>query len=83
MESEVKKVVFLIILLILIVGCSATAESSDGSNDERFNVISSYGYNTYKILKDNQTGCKYLKYIGTQNSVITPLLKSDGTPDCE
>jgi hypothetical protein len=36
-----------------------------------------------KVYKDKNTKCKYLIYDGYREDGITPLLKSDGTPDCK
>nr|BDD45846.1 hypothetical protein 6 [Bacillaceae bacterium] len=35
------------------------------------------------ITTDTQTGCRYLIFDGDRRGGITPLLKSDGTPDCQ
>jgi hypothetical protein len=70
-----KKLLIVGSTLILLAACS----SAQASKKERFTS----GYdNRLNISTDTKTGCKYLIFDWSHQGGITPLLKSDGTPDC-
>lgn len=69
-----KKIYILLIILLLVSACSST----EASREERFTVNDKALY----ITTDKETGCKYLLFDWNRVGGITPLLKSDGTPDC-
>jgi hypothetical protein len=65
------------VLSVLLLSACGTVEAS---KESRFTETDGY----LDITTDKETGCKYL--ISTEHNFgggITPLLKSDGTPDCE
>lgn len=65
---------------MILTGCSTASTGSQESQDKkRFN-----NYNQDLIITtDNKSGCKYIIFSGYNEGGITPLLKADGTPDCE
>ncbi|PAD70591.1 hypothetical protein CHH83_01970 [Bacillus sp. 7586-K] len=70
--SEEMKKGLIIMSSVFVLGSCSSVEA----DDSRFDNSSLY------ISSDNETGCKYLIYEGYKLGGITPLLKSDGTPDC-
>lgn len=80
-----KKMIILLALSSIIL--AACAESQTVTIVENENVRFAGLKGTVSIIKDNETGCKYIREeygSGTSLSIaLTGLLKSDGTPDCE
>jgi uncharacterized protein YceK len=77
-----KKVI--VFFLILLVGCSSA--NIEAEQNKRFNQV--YNQDTLMIFQDEETGCRYLIFMdyisnGAGAGGMTPLLKSDGTPDCK
>ncbi|MGD7047013.1 hypothetical protein FZC83_02095 [Rossellomorea marisflavi] len=67
--------------LFLIASCSlflGACGQVQANQKERF---SSHNH-MLSVSKDSETGCKYLILEWDKRGGITPLLKSDGTPDC-
>lgn len=62
----------IILSSIFVLGACSSVEAGNS----RFDNSSLY------ISRDNETGCKYLIYERYKLGGVTPLLKSDGTPDC-
>ena len=75
-----KKIMLLLVVLVLSA-CSLQVEG-EGKGNERFSTTSTNEFGLY-IVKDKETNCKYLEYSEDRKGGITPLLKSDGTPDCD
>ncbi|SAL71109.1 hypothetical protein AWB69_08550 [Caballeronia udeis] len=74
---------WLLVLLATSVGCSAYAagaESRQATNaySSRFTRETTEDINI-QVETDHETGCRYLI---AENRGITPMLKSNGTPDC-
>lgn len=74
----IKKTLTIISSIVVLSACGTVAESKE---DERFITKDTNNYELYTI-EDSETGCKYLQFEGDREGGITPLLKSDGTPDC-
>lgn len=64
--------------LISLTACGV-AEANQEEKEERFTDYD----NHFMMTTDKETGCKYLIYDWDRGAGITPLLKQDGTPDCE
>jgi hypothetical protein len=74
---------WLFVLLGISVGCSAHAASTESKQaynayPSRFTRETTEDINI-QVETDHETGCRYLI---AENRGITPLLKSNGTPDC-
>ncbi len=74
-----KRVLMVTGVATLLFGCSSTQAAEEG--ESRFTTIYNGGAYGNDIIQDTETKCKYVTY----NSVggITPLLRSDGRPDCD
>jgi hypothetical protein len=68
-----KKALVVIGLASFLLGCSST-QAAD-KNEIRFEFT--YSDPDVYIIKDKETGCKYVKSGG-----IAPLLTKEGKPDC-
>lgn len=72
----------LIILTVFIVLTACGTTSTNAKKESRFTANDRYLF----ISEDTKTGCKYLIYRELHGQSggagITPLLKSDGTADC-
>lgn len=72
-------VLVLSLLSIILVGCMGGGRVKEAQAESRYDRL----YNdNLEISTDNETGCKYIAYLGYNRGGITPLLKIDGTPDC-
>ncbi len=76
-----KKLLFLIIMILLLVGCSQEVTEIPESDNSRFNGVTSM-----TVVIDSETGCKYI-YIDKgllDNRVvaISPLMKNKTEVDC-
>jgi len=74
---------WLLVLLATSVGYSAHAASAESKQAynayaSRFTRETTEDINV-QLETDHETGCRYLV---AENRGITPLLKSNGTPDC-
>lgn len=70
-----KKILVVITGLLIVTACG----SVEADKEDRFSR-----YDTQlKITVDKETDCKYVIWRDYQKGGITPLLKKDGTPDCE
>lgn len=80
----------LLVLSMFLVGCGGVEDRSV-EHEERKQIREElreqekdrFSNSNYYIILDRVTGCKYLEYYNTYGGGVTPLLKSDGTPDCE
>lgn len=75
-----RKLFIILSVFIVLTACGTT--STNAEKETRFTANDRYLF----ITEDKKTGCKYLVYrelIGQgMGAGITPLLKSDGTADC-
>jgi hypothetical protein len=72
-----------LVLILSLLGISLVAcASGEESEIERLNSGERFSHSDMYITTDNKTGCKYLIYKDVNEGGLTPLLKSDGTPDC-
>lgn len=71
----IKKIIVMLVLIMILTACGTATEAGQ---EERF----TYGDWYLSVTEDTTTGCKYILYQEVKGSGITPLLKSDGTPDC-
>jgi predicted nucleic acid-binding protein len=71
-----KKLFAIGITLLFLTSCSSAQANN---NEERF--TNEYNDNLH-ISTDTKTGCKYLIFEASNRGGITPLLNSDGKPDC-
>jgi hypothetical protein len=68
----------MILITSILIGCEQEVnEPVDKS--VRFSGM----HGTITIVTDNETGCRYLRERYGQGVGLTPLLKSDGKPDCQ
>lgn len=72
-----KKILFLLAIIAIITTACGTAEAGKQSR------FTNYSGSHMEISEDTVTGCKYLVYSISNKGGITPLLKSDGTVDCD
>lgn len=74
-----KKAITIFGVTAFLFGCSSTQAAEEG--ESRFITI--YNDRDYgnDIIQDTETNCKYIKYNSAGG--ITPLLRSDGRPDCD
>ena len=70
-----KRLIVVITGLLIVTACG----SVEADKEDRF----SGGDSSINIKTDKETDCKYIIYTGYREDSITPLLKKDGTPDCE
>ncbi|MEK3956062.1 MULTISPECIES: DUF6440 family protein [unclassified Psychrobacillus] len=79
-----KKVFLVSSIIFLLSGCNEEQRVIEVNNYEvRFAGLEG----TVRIVKDNETGCKYIRE-STGNGygstvALTVLMKADGTADCE
>jgi len=75
-----RKILIILTAFIVLTACGTT--STNAGKEPRFTNADGYLF----ITEDTKTGCKYLVFrqMGGQSggAGITPLLKSDGTADC-
>ena len=74
---------WLLVLLAPLVGYSAHAQNAEpkppaNAYSSRFTRETTEDINV-QVETDHETGCRYLI---AESQGITPLLKSNGTPDC-
>lgn len=82
-----KKIILLAIIgfVLLLGACAETEATSTNESEEsgRFTVRDE----RITITEDTVTGCKYIIYDRTSATVggggFTPLMKADGTQDCD
>ncbi len=75
-----KKMLLIVIMGSLLAGCSA--KKIELQQVKRFDVEEKQENDGFYVVKDNESGCRYLLYTSYGSGGITPLLKSDGEPDC-
>lgn len=74
-----KKVLIVLFISVFATACNTTESGKETSEEDRFTKNSHALY----VTTDKETRCKYLVFDWSNKGGITPLLKSDGTPDCE
>ncbi len=74
-----KKMLLIVIMGSMLAGCST--KNDEPQQVDRFDVEQKQKYEFY-VVKDKESGCRYLLYSGRNGGAITPLLKSNGEPDC-
>uniref|UniRef100_A0AB39C785 DUF6440 domain-containing protein n=1 Tax=Bacillus phage KoopaTroopa TaxID=3234046 RepID=A0AB39C785_9CAUD len=76
-----KKILALAVLsMALLAGCSG-GDTSRFADDIESNTDTGGSIETY-IMKDQQTGCKYVIFDWYQGGGASPLLDKDGKPVC-
>jgi hypothetical protein len=75
---------WLLVSLAALVGYSAHAENAEPKQSSSANASPRFTRDTTEDINiqmetDHETGCRYLI---AEGQGITPLLKSNGTPDC-
>lgn len=84
-----KKILSLLVVILLLVACSiseTTVATSDTQARFTSETFFDHSNSNVHIIKDTETGCKYLiasEFQAGYGTAITPLLKSDGTPNCD
>lgn len=74
-----KKLVFIIPLLCLLVGCEVEANPmEEKSIFKRVHFEYQYGYSR-EIYVDIETGVEYIVFDSSKGTGITPLYNADGT----
>ncbi|MGH0606521.1 DUF6440 family protein [Bacillus mycoides] len=63
-------------------------KSEDFKKNDRFEVVEETNkvddsMDTFKVLRDKQTQCKYIYKADTDSTVLQPLYKKDGQIDCD
>lgn len=80
-----KKIVLFVLMVMVLVGCSEQSVTEAANENVRFAGVKG----SVTIVTDNNTGCKYIReQVHSQMSqahsiALAPLMKSDGTPDCD
>lgn len=81
-----KRKIFSAVVAALILGCVACAapNETEAKPKERFKVLSeeNVGGDSYTIVQDQESKCRYLKVVGYHETSITPLLRSAERVDC-
>lgn len=77
-----KKIIFLSIFTILLVGCVSNANAD---NEKATHLESVDEYRTFTAVKivDKETGCKYLLTQGDRKAGLVQMLDKDGKPLCQ
>ena len=69
------------LLLIMITGCSNIKERDENIVlDDRFEIIKREHYDSFKIIRDNDTGVLYLYIHEGYSGGLTVIVDSDGLP---
>lgn len=83
-----KKILSLLVAVLLLVACSIS-EKTGAASDKQARFTSETFFDDSNsdvhIIKDTETGCEYLvasQYTTGYGTAITPLLKSNGMPNC-
>lgn len=76
---------FVILTMAVVTGCNSQQSIEEASNP---NVRFAGMIGSIRIVTDNETGCKYIREeVGasstTRSIALSPLMKSDGTVDCD
>lgn len=98
MKSKLGILTLLLVFSIVVAGCSNPVsevkgeleklenEPLIGENKFEGDFFSDGNFNRVYIITDKNTSCKYIiasQFQAGYGTSITPLLKADGTPDCE
>jgi len=77
-----RKIIFILLIVAIMTGCGTQSVSEASNENVRFAGLKG----EVTIVTDNQTGCKYIRekvgFSQTQSIALTPLMKADGTADC-
>lgn len=71
------------LFLALTLSACSTSDLKEIAKPANYRIVDSE-QGDYRIATDQKTGCRYLVFdsISHEAGGITPLLKSNGTPDC-
>ena len=72
-------IIWIICSMVVLFFLTSHLKSTVAYQDDRFVYI--YSQTDRGVIEDEGTGCRYLIVWG-EGTGVTPLLKSDGTPDC-
>jgi len=77
-----RKVLIMVFTLIILSSCSQqpSVPNEEGRTEDEPRFTKSDM--RLDITEDRETGCKYLIYDWDRRAGVTPLLNSEGTPDC-
>lgn len=75
-----KKLLLLSVLTLSITALAGCGTDKNASKKDNRFADAGFFSNDIEIVTDQETGCKYASKGATGG--ITPLLKTDGTPDC-
>ena len=78
-----KKMKMILLTTVLLAGCGESAESDvqQKNEGERFEGLT--GGRSAHVIRDKDTGCKYLYLNTTKGDAISVMYKQNGEVDCD